>query len=121
MVRMDNDPPKDPARADLAQTQPTTPNLEQTQPHRASSEEQAVTQEVRLGLESPPANLPAPVLPPIQEAGNLSPKDDEEEPPRRPWRWLMFALLGLFLLLGIAVVSGYGGYLSAIDLRLDNQ
>ena len=33
----------------------------------------------------------------------------------------MFALLGLFLLLGIAVVSGYGGYLSAIDLRLDNQ
>jgi tetratricopeptide (TPR) repeat protein len=35
--------------------------------------------------------------------------------------WLLIAFLGLLLLAAIAGVSGYGGYLSAIELRLSNQ
>ena len=40
---------------------------------------------------------------------------------RRSWRWLLYAVLGLLLLSSIGLGSGYGGYLSAIDLRLGFQ
>jgi tetratricopeptide (TPR) repeat protein len=42
-------------------------------------------------------------------------------PQRGSWSWLLFAILGLLLLAAIALVSSYGGYLSAIDRRLSYQ
>jgi tetratricopeptide (TPR) repeat protein len=36
---------------------------------------------------------------------------------RRPWIWLLWALLGVTLLVLIALASGYSGYLAAIDQR----
>ena len=46
------------------------------------------------------------------------PLDSEPSGKRRSLRWLLYVVLGLLLLISIAVVSGYGGYQSAIDLRL---
>ena len=113
--------------APLEETQPTPvappepPPLAETQ---AAQVQPADLSETQPGHTSPP---PVEALPPGRVGVYPAPGDagGAGEPPAevvsrpgRSWRPLAYIVLGLLLLLFIGIVSGYSGYLSAIDLRL---
>jgi tetratricopeptide (TPR) repeat protein len=123
----------DPPALDQTQATPPAPGgaepLDATQavslPSAGHSKNLAETQPTPVGQTEPDSTSVA-VQPRPEEA---SPADgvagEGDEPPGdepatggRSWRWLLYAGLGLLLLLAIGLFSGYSGYLSAIDLRL---
>jgi len=137
MVRMANDPidnsnpaSESSSQPELSETQPTPVgdedgSIDQTQPHQPSADQagaQDITQAVPVqpaSLEETrlmPADQPAPTL---DGQGNASEPSGSAAPHRRrSLRWILYAVLGLLLLGLIGFASGYGGYLSAIQLRL---
>jgi tetratricopeptide (TPR) repeat protein len=124
-----NEPaPLKPPKPELDETQPTRPDLDVTQVHRPEISPDEATQAVRTAQsadegaarpETPvtqPDSVNPPPPPPTAER-----RVSVEAPRKRSWRWVLLALLGLLLLAGIGLASGYGGYLSAIQMRLSNQ
>ena len=93
--------------------------MAETQANRLPREDLAETQRVAV---APPdtGEAPAPASA-AQTASATQTAAKGKKPLRGIGGWVFLALLGLLLLLGIALASGYGGYLSAIDLRLSNQ
>ena len=67
------------------------------------------------------SGLPAAESPAGDGGAPPAPPESLPTKPRRSWRWLLYVGLGLLLMLAIGAVSSYGGYLSAIDLRLSFQ
>ena len=67
---------------------------------------------------SPTADAVQPAAAPNGQGGLGTPENSTSARPKRSWRWLLYAALGLLLLTSIGFASGYGGYLSAIDLRV---
>lgn len=111
-------------KPDLSSTQPSRPvnqdaSQDQTQPHPLTHETEGHRAKTPLNASGKDQSaLPLQALTPVNQAGEAPP---QELPTRRSWRWAIYALLGLLLLGGIALVSAYGGYLSAIELRLNNE